>query len=66
MDVSISKPYKDRLSHQYMIWIANPARELTETAKINRAAPSEAVRIRFENIRYSAISYDKGDHERYN
>jgi hypothetical protein len=44
MDVSINKPFKDRLSQQYLTWIADPARELTETGKIKRAAPSEVAR----------------------
>jgi len=35
MDVSINKPFKDRLRQQYLTWIADPARELTETGKIN-------------------------------
>jgi hypothetical protein len=41
MDVSINKPFRDRLRQQYVTWIADPARELTETGKIKRAAPSE-------------------------
>jgi uncharacterized membrane protein len=28
MDVSNNKPFKDRLRHQYLTWIAGPAREL--------------------------------------
>jgi len=44
MDVSINKPFKDRLSHQYLTWIADPARELTETGKIKCAASSEVAR----------------------
>jgi hypothetical protein len=60
MDVSISKPFKDRLSHQYMTWIEDPAHELTETGKIKRAVPSESVHVRFENIQDSVISYDEG------
>jgi hypothetical protein len=40
MDISINKPFKDRLSQQYMNWIADPARELTETGKIKGTAPS--------------------------
>jgi hypothetical protein len=32
---------KDRLRQQYLTWIADPARELTETGKIKRTAPSE-------------------------
>jgi hypothetical protein len=39
MDVSINKPFKDSLSQQYLTWIADPARELTETGKIKCAAP---------------------------
>jgi hypothetical protein len=35
---------KDRLRQQYLTWIADPARELTETGKIKRAAPSEVAR----------------------
>ena len=44
MDVSINKPFKDRLRQQYLIWISDPARELTETGKIRSAAPSEVAR----------------------
>jgi len=29
MDVSINKPFKDRLRQQYLTWISDPARELT-------------------------------------
>jgi hypothetical protein len=32
------------LSQHYLIWIADPARELTETGKIKRSAPSEVMR----------------------
>jgi len=35
MDVSINKPFKDRLRQQYLTWIADPVRELTETGKSN-------------------------------
>jgi len=35
MDVSINKPFKDRMRQQYLTWIADPAYELTETGKIN-------------------------------
>jgi hypothetical protein len=41
MDVSINKPFEDRLRQQYLTWIADPARELTETGKVKCAAPSE-------------------------
>ena len=41
MDVSINKPFKDRLREQYLTWIADPAHELTETGKIKCTAPSE-------------------------
>jgi hypothetical protein len=41
MDVSINKTFKDRLKQQYLTWIADPAREVTEPGKIKRAAPSE-------------------------
>ena len=41
MDVSINKPFKDGLRQQYLKWISDPARELTETGKIKSAAPSE-------------------------
>jgi len=41
MDVSINKPFKDRLRQQYLTWIADLARELTEPGKIKCAAPSE-------------------------
>jgi hypothetical protein len=34
MDVSINKPFKDRLKQQYLTWIVDPARELTEAGKI--------------------------------
>ena len=44
MDVSINKPFKDRLTQQYPTWVADPVRELTETGKIKRAAPSEVAR----------------------
>jgi hypothetical protein len=37
-DVSINKSFKDRLRQQYLTWIVDPARELTETGKIKRAA----------------------------
>jgi hypothetical protein len=33
MDLSINKPFKDRLRQQYLPWIADTARELTETGK---------------------------------
>jgi len=32
------------LGQQYLTWIADPARELTETGKIKRTAPSEGTR----------------------
>jgi hypothetical protein len=41
MDISINKPFKDRLGQQYLTWIVDPACELTETGKIKRASPSE-------------------------
>jgi len=41
MDVSINKPFKDRLRHHYLTWIADPAHKLKETGKIKCAAPSE-------------------------
>jgi hypothetical protein len=41
MDVSINKPFKDRLSQHYLTLIVDPAHELTKTGKIKRAAPSE-------------------------
>jgi hypothetical protein len=44
-NISINKPFKDRLSQQYPTWIADPARELTETGKIKLAAPSEVARL---------------------
>ena len=44
MDVSINKPFKDRLRQQYLTSIADPVRELTKTGKIKRAAPSEVAR----------------------
>ena len=44
IDVSINKPFKDRLRQQYLTWIVDPAHELTETGKIKRAAPSEVTR----------------------
>jgi hypothetical protein len=44
MDVSINKSFKDRLRQQYLTWIVDPARELTETGKIKCAAPSEVAR----------------------
>jgi hypothetical protein len=44
MDVSINKSFKDRLRQRYLTWIADPARELTQTGKIKRAAPSEVAR----------------------
>jgi hypothetical protein len=31
MDVSLNKPFKDRLRQQYLTWIADPVRELTKT-----------------------------------
>ena len=40
MDVPTNKPFKDRFRQQYLTWISDPARELTETGKIKRAAPS--------------------------
>jgi hypothetical protein len=43
MDISINKPFEDRLRQQYLTWIADPARELTETGKIKCAAPSEVM-----------------------
>jgi len=44
MDVSINKPFKDRLRQQYLTWIADPARELTEPGKNKCAVPSEVAR----------------------
>jgi len=44
MVLSINKPFKDRLRQQYLTWIADPARGLTETGKIKSAAPSEVAR----------------------
>ena len=44
MDVPINKPFKDRLRQQYLTWISDPVRELTETGKIKSAAPSEVAR----------------------
>jgi len=44
MDVSINKPFKERLRQQYMTWIADPTRELTETGKLKRTPPSEVAR----------------------
>jgi hypothetical protein len=44
MDVSINKPFKDRLRQQYLTWIADPVCELTKTGKIKRAALSEVAR----------------------
>ena len=44
MDVSINKPFKDRLRQQCLTWISVPTRELTETGKIERAASSEVAR----------------------
>jgi hypothetical protein len=35
MYISINKPFADRLRQQSLTWIADPARELTETGKIN-------------------------------
>ena len=32
------------MRQQYLTWISDPARELTDTGKIKRAAPSEVVR----------------------
>ena len=43
MEVSINKPFKDRLRQQYLTWIADPVCELTETGKIKCTAPSEVV-----------------------
>jgi len=44
MDISINKSFKDRLRQQYLTWIADPARELTETVKIKRTPPLEVTR----------------------
>ena len=44
IEVSINKPFKDTLRQQYLKWISDPARELTETGKIKSAAPSEVAR----------------------
>jgi len=44
MDISINRPFKDSLRQQYLTWISDPARELTEIGKIKRAAPSEVAR----------------------
>ena len=44
MDISINKPFKDRLRQQYLTLIADPAREFIETGKMKSAAPSEVVR----------------------
>jgi len=44
MDVSINRPLQVRLRQQYLTWIADPARELTETGKIKGAAPSKVAR----------------------
>ena len=38
------KSFKERLRQRYLTWIADPARELTQTGKIKRTAPSEVVR----------------------
>ena len=40
-DVSINKPFIDKLWQQYLTWIADPACVLTETGKIKCAASSE-------------------------
>ena len=44
MDLSINKPFKDRLGQQYLTLIADPAGELTETGKFKCAAPSDVAR----------------------
>ena len=44
MDVSFNKPFKDKLRQQYLTWISDPDRELTETGKIKRVAPLEVAR----------------------
>jgi len=44
MNLSINKPFKDRLRQQYLTWIADLARELTETGKIKCTAPTEVAR----------------------
>jgi hypothetical protein len=44
LDIFVNKPFKDRLRQQYLTWIADPARELTENGKIKCAAPSEVAR----------------------
>jgi len=41
MHISINRPFKERFRQQYLTWISDPARELTETGKIKLAAPSE-------------------------
>jgi hypothetical protein len=41
VDTSINKPFKDSLREQYLTWIADPARKLTDKGKIKRAAHSE-------------------------
>jgi hypothetical protein len=39
MDVSINKPFKDKVSQQYLTRIVDAARELAETGKIKRVDP---------------------------
>jgi hypothetical protein len=34
MDVSINKPFRERLSQQYLTWIVDPAHKLTVNGKI--------------------------------
>jgi hypothetical protein len=47
---------KDRLRQQYLTWISDPARELTKTGKIKRAASSEVVR--WVSAAWKALSSD--------
>ena len=44
MDISINKPFKDRLRQQNLKLISDPAHELTESGKIKSATPSEVAR----------------------
>jgi len=45
MNVSINQPFKDSLRQRYLTWIADPARELTETGKIKNQIISPAVGV---------------------
>ena len=57
MDVSINKPFKDRLRQRYLTWILDPALELTETGK-NQTCSS----LRSRAVAVSCMESHPGEH----